>query len=309
MEYSQKYCAFIDVLGLKEALNDWDKAMKFYNDLVVTIFPDTLKLVKDHVPGLSDDIEWNIFSDSIIITSKKASSLTYYVAMLFNRCLELGYFIRGCIAYGNHFINVKDNNIFIISLAMKDAYEGESKLAKYPRIIIHPDSLEKFSTEFFEKVTPAKSSLLIQGEDNLWFINPFYLGKDLERTAHQINKSIKQYKNEPFINKYYWLADLHNIFAAPRVFHEKLKTYYKIDSDYLKVLEHLYTTNSYGERELCVSWEGRETYNCFFFPTIRPYSFPDDLERIQHAEKEISNFRQVFTKSFLLNVPKTLLPI
>ncbi|QNU36809.1 hypothetical protein IC801_13135 [Geobacillus sp. 44B] len=88
MKYSKKYCAFIDVLGVREVLKDWDKAMEFYNKLVMNIFPSTLTQVKNLRKNLGvteafDDIEWNIFSDSIIITSKSAPSLIFYVATLF----------------------------------------------------------------------------------------------------------------------------------------------------------------------------------------------------------------------------------
>ncbi|OQO98965.1 hypothetical protein IC801_13140 [Geobacillus sp. 44B] len=192
--------------------------------------------------------------------------------------------------------------IYIISLAMKDAYEGESKLAKYPRIIIYPDSLEQVTNELFEFVTPSKTSLLIQGEDDLWFINPFFLGGNLKISAEQINKRIEKYKNEPYIDKYYWLADLQNIFVAPSIYIEQSRAYYKKEITYLKLLEQLYTTNDYAKRQLCITWQERETYNCFFFPFIRPYTFQDYQDGKRDIEEEFLQFRKVFNKSFLLNI-------
>lgn len=79
---------------------------------------------------------------------------------------------RGGIGYGKYFSNITSQDIQIVSEGLVQAYEVESNVAKYPRIVLHESALNTI----LDSVSSIwdLDHMLIQSEDNLWFINPFF---------------------------------------------------------------------------------------------------------------------------------------
>jgi hypothetical protein len=138
VEYSQRFIVFLDILGFRNILEQSAK------ESPNTLFHDIVDSQWFHAATTSVDIE--IISDSIIITSKDDHPASFIrVAFAANSLrdsfLERGILLRGGIAFGNHF----HAHGIRISPVLVEAYEAETKIAIFPRIICAASALDRFA--------------------------------------------------------------------------------------------------------------------------------------------------------------------
>ena len=174
--------AFIDILGSSEEMkrdpqnalntvhNAYDDALEIYN----TIF----KLHRDNV-------QVRIFSDNIVLSCpckkiglEKAFHLILVLsALIQEKLLHYSMLSRGGIARGDFF----NDKVMIWGNALVKAYNLESTVAIYPRIIIHPDLIS--NVNYFEKMSKGDSHDIInwiaQDQDGLCFVD--YINSKLMR--------------------------------------------------------------------------------------------------------------------------------
>lgn len=133
--------AFIDILGAKSKIqeevnvslnvvhNAYNEALEFLN----TLYRGDIELLKPQI---------RIFSDNIVVavpTNIKGEvsalmSVIVYSGLIQHQFLHHKYLVRGGISIGNFFID----DIMLWGTALTQAYEMESSIAIYPRIVLDP---------------------------------------------------------------------------------------------------------------------------------------------------------------------------
>ena len=140
MNYENRICCFIDILGFQEHVNetttgDEDNVEKINS--IKQIIDIARMIVVDYDSGVSKSKMVTQFSDSIVISFKieEKSEVFYTLIDLLHIAFEFankGYLARGGVCLGK-MIHTDD---FILGPALVDSYILESKKAIYPRIIV-----------------------------------------------------------------------------------------------------------------------------------------------------------------------------
>lgn len=171
LQYIEGIVTFIDILGFRELV--LSKSAKELAGLV-NIFRE--RTADPEVPGVTVIA----FSDSIIRIRPQSSisGLFFELIDLLHAQAELigrGVLVRGGIAYGN--VAVYEGSPY--GSAFIEAYELESKIAVYPRLVVSPSLLERFAKgelpfvknhNLSEEASYIKN-ILKMGDDGLWFID------------------------------------------------------------------------------------------------------------------------------------------
>lgn len=190
-----------------------------------------LKAFSDHIV-----IGWPIREDAESELGDALDRLACFQLSMVNT----GFFIRGAISVGDAYID----DIAVSGKALIDAYEGESRLARDPRIILTRSAETKVQSHLRyytpREAAPQVRDLLIDS-DGRWFLNylnvilvleddsgPFY--EELRRHRQAVETQLSKYKDTPAIlAKYAWVAKYHNYFCDlhSRFFADE----YKIETD------------------------------------------------------------------------------
>lgn len=269
-----KYCAFIDILGFKDKIaSNFEEAKQFYcrfmnrlksidNILLEMRKKDTLLSSKQ------SDIEFAIFSDSVIIYGQDYRDLLFRLSNITSWLNSFGYFFRGGIGYGKHFSDISPTNYLIVSEGLVQAAIIESQKAVFPRIVINNIALDAIlSNNEINYQTIA--DFFIQDKNDLWFINPFFLNCDITDIYDLVLKNIEKYEDQRIKEKYIWFKDLCKYFD---------------DNYQIRKTPHLY----YSDENL-----SRNKANLFFYPAIfslhrigDKYNYKIDLDTYKKSFSE-----------------------
>lgn len=156
-----------------------------------------------------------------------------------------GYFVRGAISVGPAYID----EIAVFGDALKEAYEGESGVARDPRIILTKSAVEATKTHLGYYGSPKSaphSREILQDADGQWFLNyldviliaeeehgPFY--DEFKKHKEAVEYALLKHKdNPPVWSKYSWVAAYHNYFCEmhSRYFDDQ----YKIDVELFRAV-------------------------------------------------------------------------
>ncbi|MBB6691065.1 hypothetical protein H7B90_06575 [Cohnella xylanilytica] len=210
-QFEYYFVAFIDLLGfsamVKSDLESISNGEKYINKLY-KIHQQTTKL---NETGLQ--LQLVQFSDSIVLATKYdkqnfndfLNKIGKYQYDLFSE----GILSRGGIAFGKHFY--RDG--FMFSLGLIEAYNIETSLARYPRIIISNDLLDIVTTG-----TDILTELpIIRENDGLCFVDYFRFSnaERIDTDREFITTNINS-KNPSIREKYIWLAEYLN-FKHPTI--------------------------------------------------------------------------------------------
>lgn len=199
VETDNRIVAFIDILGFKKMINNYDENQKsstLLQDLNTTlkeVIDSTVKIWNSNESNYDFvGFEYKIFSDNICLSvpffdSKIDFELNLGIVLNIVKnfqfqMLSKNYLIRGGISIGSYYSN--DHMIF--SGGLVDAYTLESKHAIYPRVLIDEKIISKLSITLDNKA--LKNTILFSNADQLYFVNPFL------NTAETIEK-IQDIKN------------------------------------------------------------------------------------------------------------------
>jgi len=186
-ETSIKLVAFIDILGFSQLISDYDsgKDRDIFTVLKSALDPAADFIKKGFMQGNNDlFFEWRscleakLFSDCLCVAAP-LEYLTYgfgeqlsffykYLMAYQNLLMEHGFFTRGAVTIGSHY---SDENL-IFSGGLVEAYNLETKICKYPRIM----ASDALMGEIFKLGRKYKSSLgymLELGNDGIFFFNHF----------------------------------------------------------------------------------------------------------------------------------------
>jgi len=138
MEYKNSFVVFLDVLGFKNMVNSEDEKIEKYLQIVN-------KQIK-YLEGIEEkkDIKSIVISDSIILSVETTDNQYININTLRNLCLFVALiqealaleniWLRGAISYGKTYFDEESKQI--VGKGYINAYELESSLAKYPRVIL-----------------------------------------------------------------------------------------------------------------------------------------------------------------------------
>lgn len=236
------YCAFIDILGLRSALQKWAGALNVYFETMRQVLQqvavynvivdsdtkgreghledarkmegqvkDAFKIVNRFFKKEDRATPVNILvlSDALVITAERLEDVLIVTARAYKLCLLNRIPLRGYVAYGRHLHVSLNQNHLVVSQALRDAYEGESKLAVYPRVLVDNVLVEKWAYR--------DPTMFVQDEDDRWFLNPFFESFTpvvAKKLFSFVRKALKtNQKNPRVLEKYCWLADFLNAYT------------------------------------------------------------------------------------------------
>lgn len=227
-EYEERIIAFIDILGFREHINQTVTSSSHFNKIrKVLNFISDLKQDNDmgHLSQKEIGKEVTVFSDSIVISYPISlpSAGFHLLIDVIHLQLEMmgeGIQMRGGITVGP--LCHEDNIVY--GPAMVEAYELESKLAVYPRIIIKDEAIKIAASE--GNHSPREEldyimKLLEQDHDGHFFLDFMAQWEEityehdyltaLTITRAVIIKSLVDYAQTPnILVKYTWLKDYFN---------------------------------------------------------------------------------------------------
>lgn len=206
--------AFLDILGGKNMIIKDDDASL---NLVHNSYTESIKKYKELGNQRFQIPQINIFSDNISISfpidknldnvCECIFSVIFFCSILTLQFTINGLLIRGGITIGYCFSDA----IMVWGKALVRAYEIESTIAIYPRIVIDP-----LADEVFHFLSKSKyQKLICKDFDGLYFIDIFYSQQNhevlslLEGLIHNIENSIGKLddKNLKERQKLQWLQN------------------------------------------------------------------------------------------------------
>lgn len=234
---TNKYCAFIDLLGFKNRIkNNFEETVKYYKQFYLSkkYIQAMNKNIKDQVnktlqiEETINDTKTSMFSDSIIISSSNLRDILDEIAQLTAWLLSLGFLFRGGIGYGKFYEIDSSKDIVLVSEGLVQAVQIESEQAIYPRIMLHESVIKELQLVLDNPESSVFNfaRYIIQDESNSWFINPFFLNPDISNIIETNEQNIKKYEGKDFINKYIWFRELCNYFIMQREIRLNPDTYY-----------------------------------------------------------------------------------
>lgn len=228
IKYKNRIIAFVDILGFKNLVEDSTTNKYEFQKILDSLdrFRELKKEKEDQ--HYINDVKVTTFSDSLVISypvDEKDRDIDVFYSILLDLTrlqldlLDNNVIIRGGIAIGK--LRHTQNEIF--GPAMNEAYYLESKVAKYPRIVVRErvimDYLKKYVDNNPNKVKLLK--LLRLDEDaNVYFLD--YLGKkDLFNSTIDYNTMLqtiesiiihgKKSSDGKTLEKYEWLDEYYKM--------------------------------------------------------------------------------------------------
>ncbi len=189
IEYRTALVSFFDILGFREIVRD-EPPKKIASD--VRLFQGTGQIGADIAKAFEGRSFQ--FSDSIVrmMPLDSQANIEHPGGLLFQElytialaCVEManrGVAVRGALTVGEAYFSES----MMFGPAMVRAYELESKLAVYPRVVVDPEVIETFKREPLLKKDSRSVSdeakflqrFLRRDEDGLWFIDFLFALRD-----------------------------------------------------------------------------------------------------------------------------------
>jgi hypothetical protein len=190
-DYQEHICAFIDLLGFKEAVDN-NKSGEIVEILAILV--DFRKMVTKEVQRKVEQISDNrqmvsilpaisIFSDNIVLSIPVSLDgipnimrvLAGYISKIAALALSKGFLIRGGIAKG--MLYHKDGIVF--GQALIDAYKLESEVAVYPRVLVSQNIYIGSGYKFF----------ITKDFDGLDMLNYFCYGSNIVDMIEELKRT------------------------------------------------------------------------------------------------------------------------
>jgi hypothetical protein len=231
--YQNRIVAFIDILGYKEILEEFERdaqekdteqGTRILTSTKVNEFLNTFKSVTATLD--EKNIRYYLFSDNICITAdyienpRLAIEILFTISDLFFAFAKKGYFLRGAVEMGK-FI---DEPMIALGNPLTKAYLAESKVANYPRILLSKEYYD-FVSNFLvnEGASIYDENIkehLVYSSCELYYLNVFYyvfqtpdkvafFTSFREKILENLQKTSRK---ESLYVKYEWLANLFNKF-------------------------------------------------------------------------------------------------
>ncbi|WP_342509764.1 hypothetical protein [Sporosarcina sp. FSL K6-2383] len=227
-KYEDRVIVFIDILGFTEHIKLTKNDPAYFNKMK-RVFNYLYDYQKDNLDGVlaQKEIgkEVTVFSDSIVISyPTKLEGAVFYLLMdvvhLQLDMLAEGVLFRGGFTVGE----LCHNDSIVFGPAMIEAYELESKVAVYPRVIV---SDKVFNTAIQNGVNPPDQeleyilNLLNQDFDEQFYVDFLSQWQEIDDNSKYfdslsaikvvIENAIIAYESKPNVQvKYQWLKRYYN---------------------------------------------------------------------------------------------------
>jgi hypothetical protein len=219
--YEEKAVAFIDILGFKEHVKRSQADLAHMRKLLTVLHELQAKtngqvMEENGFHGM----KFTHFSDSLVVSFSCKDMYLLILHLVWTQ-LDLahaGFFVRGGVTVGQVY---HEGNI-VVGPAMIEAYELESKVAKYPRIILHESYIEKAlepqnrhhqtaeeEWEYFDK-------LLKRDIDGFYYIDffqaqelddPEYIRVHIGHIEHEVNRILSSNPSPDVYSKMHWMRN------------------------------------------------------------------------------------------------------
>ncbi|MBE6358194.1 MAG: hypothetical protein E7057_02980 [Lentisphaerae bacterium] len=221
--------AFLDFLGASEKMRDPKENNKFLQSINY-VYSFANYIHKDMKKSYKSNIKIKIFSDNIIIATEIQdtknimgyfANIEHFSLLLYMNALLNHNIIRGAISIGNLYMD----DTLVYGEALLNAFNGESKIANYPRIIIERTIFDYISKEMLNLCNFLEVDEVIREDiDGELYLNPFwgialldggkskveqYLRRNGSFILHEYKKLLAKNKTTVF-PKYHWLANQFN---------------------------------------------------------------------------------------------------
>ena len=218
--------AFIDILGYSALIDEAEKRgeqEQVFNSLYSALLSGRRRLENRgrefsqlRRMASKDFYVLKAFTDNIVIAwpirddaeVELGQAITKLMEFQFSMSLK-GFFIRGAISIGSAYVD----DIAVFGDALTEAYSGESKLARDPRIILTARSVAATKQHlgyYSNKRHAPQSKDLLRDSDGQWFVNylesvmiavdeagPFY--QEFEEHKAAVEIKLTKYANDPVI--------------------------------------------------------------------------------------------------------------
>jgi hypothetical protein len=181
--------------------------------------------------GKTDSYALKAFTDNIVIgwpvrddAESEFGSAFFKLGNFQFQMVLAGFFIRGALAVNDAYID----EIAVFGKALIETHDGESNLARDPRIILTQSAVEATKQHLQYYAEPRHAPHVrevLRDSDGQWFLNylecvlwaedeqgPFYEELLLHKRA--VESKLAEHKSNPKIwSKYVWVAGYHNYFC------------------------------------------------------------------------------------------------
>lgn len=231
--YETKFVAFVDILGFRNKTNA--------GDLMKQPVHKTLDMIHkfmdlENYLNKNNNEYYYRFSDSMLFSfdQKSFDQCIGLIAYLQFACATKGFFLRGGITYDKIF----DRSSFFYGRGLNRAYELESAVACYPRVILDPslsikeEILTVHNEDYDADYNISLGELFKQDFDGCYYIDFLhkhevkvlpdvnfkgisYLKGNYKEIENGISKELKgsiNAKNSNLIIKYQWLSEYYKQF-------------------------------------------------------------------------------------------------
>ena len=215
--YKSKNCfvAFIDILGAKELMCGNPKDAL---NIVHNAYDDAINMILRIYSTGNRYVKTKIFSDNIVISvqyTKDNEKYRLFILLILcayfqERLLAYNILMRGGISRGDFFID----NTMVWGEALVKAYQIESQIAIYPRIVIEPKLIGELEVLYGnEDINDQIKKWVYQDNDGLVYVDYFhdftYLNKNanlnlLTYISYNADKIIKYQDNYKVAQKLLW---------------------------------------------------------------------------------------------------------
>lgn len=201
-----KIIAFVDILGFSKMIEDYDNGNHQILENLIYAMNNAGGFIKaipqennEFAFNFRDCIEAKLFSDCLCVSVPLEFDNKYNTYNLYDQfwffyqylsgyqilLMEKGIFTRGAITIGSYY---SDENI-IFSGGLVEAYNLESKVANYPRIIISKKLLDIFKNSDLNNNWDFSQILRIDNTEEV-FTNPFNYRISTSELADEILKEM-----------------------------------------------------------------------------------------------------------------------
>lgn len=193
MAYKEKYIAFLDILGFKDMVKKSGQTQVAKDEIHIILDEMNKIVISDKTENSNKRNVVKHISDSIILSYEEFPQLVEKIIKIQIAFIKYDVYLRGAVTFGKVFDNTKT----IYGPGIIRAYELESSIAIYPRIII-----DDGSDNMFESINEMGNKIK-KDQDGLLYINWKNPQIDL---IDKIESKIKENKNNCRIRqKYEWL--------------------------------------------------------------------------------------------------------
>src|ERR1022692_85260 len=232
--YRRSIVTFVDVLGFREFVQSSPSSE--IGELI-SVLKDVSAGDTEHGPIRAGSSGSLAFSDNVVRvcpvdTESRIGGLYYELKALVyvqSAAIDQGVFLRGGVTIGDVFFDLDREIVF--GPALNRAFEIESTLANYPRIVVDPEVLIAHANEpalrggAHDLSLDSKyiGELITKGDDQLQFVDYLRSSKqDIEEMEFSYSEFLENHRNKILANvrkggvidrvrqKYLWLSAYHN---------------------------------------------------------------------------------------------------